>query len=528
MKVPNRNFAERLIAPLRRTPDNHTFTHTAHLVSAMLKFAPLFLLLCCTTLAAAEQPYFEIQVVDSETRRGVPLVELTTTHHQTFVTDNSGRITFYEPDLMGQEVFFSVRSHGYEMPADGFGSRGVRLTPEPGKRAEVRLPRKNIAERMFRLTGGGKLRDSEMLGHVPTSTLNAGVVGQDSVQMAAYQGKLFWFWGDTTLARYPLGLFRTSGATTKLLDGQALASASGIELNYFVDKQGQSRAMMPLADDPAAKEGVVWIDGLIIVPDQSGRERMVCRYERRRGLEKQLEQGIAVWNDEQQIFERAVTLKPGEARCLKGHPLRHGEGDQEFVYCGLMFPTLRVPARYEAIIDPEQYEAWTCLDAQQQVVRNDANQPQFAWKPNAKAWTPKLDKQLAASERQLLPRDVNGDKSVSLHGGSVRWNKHRQKWIAIGVQEGGTSYLGEVWYSEADALTGPWQKAAKIVTHEKYSFYNPVHHELFDAEDGRVIYFEGTYTYTFSGNNQATPRYDYNQILYQLDLDNPALRPMRQ
>jgi hypothetical protein len=38
-----------------------------------------------------------------------------------------------------------------------------------------------------------------------------------------------------------------------------------------------------------------------------------------------------------------------------------------------------------------------------------------------------------------------------------------------------------------------------------------------------VIYFEGTYTQTFSGNPEATPRYDYNQIMYRLDLDDPRL-----
>lgn len=35
---------------------------------------------------------------------------------------------------------------------------------------------------------------------------------------------------------------------------------------------------------------------------------------------------------------------------------------------------------------------------------------------------------------------------------------------------------------------------------------------------GRVIFFEGTYTHTFSGNPEPTPRYDYNQVLYKLDL----------
>jgi hypothetical protein len=40
---------------------------------------------------------------------------------------------------------------------------------------------------------------------------------------------------------------------------------------------------------------------------------------------------------------------------------------------------------------------------------------------------------------------------------------------------------------------------------------------------GRLIYFEGTYASTFSGNPEQTPRYDYNQIMYRFDLDDPRL-----
>ena len=70
---------------------------------------------------------------------------------------------------------------------------------------------------------------------------------------------------------------------------------------------------------------------------------------------------------------------------------------------------------------------------------------------------------------------------------------------------------------------GPWIYARKIVTHEKYDFYNPKHHPFFDKEGGRVIYFEGTYVNTFSGNPEKTPRYDYNQIMYKLDLSDERL-----
>ena len=66
--------------------------------------------------------------------------------------------------------------------------------------------------------------------------------------------------------------------------------------------------------------------------------------------------------------------------------------------------------------------------------------------------------------------------------------------------------------------------ARKIVTHDKYSFYNPKQHPMFDADQGRTIFFEGTYTNMFSGNPDRTPRYNYNQVMYKLDLSDPQLK----
>ena len=110
------------------------------------------------------------------------------------------------------------------------------------------------------------------------------------------------------------------------------------------------------------------------------------------------------------------------------------------------------------------------------------------------------------------------------HGGSVYWNEYRKRWIMIVGQAGGTSYLGEIWYAESPALEGPWRQAKKIVTHDRYTFYNPKQHPFFDGQNGRFIYFEGTYTKECSGNPEATPRYDYNQIMYRLDLADERLR----
>jgi hypothetical protein len=120
--------------------------------------------------------------------------------------------------------------------------------------------------------------------------------------------------------------------------------------------------------------------------------------------------------------------------------------------------------------------------------------------------------------------DVETGDPVVVHRASVYWNAHSQRWVMIAVQKSGTSALGEIWFSAAPTPLGPWKRARKIVTHDRYSFYNPKQHPMFDKEGGRIIYFEGTYTAMFSGNSDRTPRYNYNQIMYKLDLSDPRLR----
>jgi hypothetical protein len=132
---------------------------------------------------------------------------------------------------------------------------------------------------------------------------------------------------------------------------------------------------------------------------------------------------------------------------------------------------------------------------------------------------------LKPEEALLHLQDPDTGRAVFAHGGSVYWNAYRKRWLLVTVERGGeASNLGEVWYAEADTPVGPWAYARKIATHPKYSFYNPKEHPYFAGDGGRVIYFEGTYTFTFSGTEEAaTPRYDYNNLMYRLDLADPRL-----
>ena len=89
---------------------------------------------------------------------------------------------------------------------------------------------------------------------------------------------------------------------------------------------------------------------------------------------------------------------------------------------------------------------------------------------------------------------------------------------------GKPSVFVELWYAEADAPTGPWGTAVKVLSHDNYTFYNPRLHIEFTPEGSPHLFFEGTYTVQFANKPAPTARYDYNQILYRLDLKDAALK----
>ena len=474
-------------------------------------------------LAAAQRP-FRIEVVDAETGRGVPLVELTTTNHITLISDSAGLIAFDEPGLMNQRVFFSVKSHGYEYPKDGFGYRGARLDVTPGGRATVKVKRLNIAERLYRVTGGGIYHHTLRLGETPPlerPVLNGKVMGQDTVIAKPYRGKIYWFWGDTNRVVYPLGNFSASGATSELPENGGLAPEIGVDLSYFVDEKGFSKKMCPFPDP-----GLVWINCLMTLDDEKGRERLYCIYSRMKSLGVAYGWGVAVFNDEKEIFERVVRFDSPKGH-RSAHPFRATVDGREYVY---IFPNYRVKANLTSLKDLSSHEAYSPLKTgsdfdkkNPDLDRDPDGRLRYAWKKGTAPVHPDEQAALVAAGRMKvaegwihLTNALTG-KPAPTGRSSVAWNAYRNRWITI------AEWFGEVWFAEADTSTGPWVYARKIVDHDRYSFYNVTQHSFFDAEGGKRIYFEGTYTAAFSRAPAKTPRYDYNQIMYGLSLDDPRL-----
>ena len=497
------------------------------ILSALL----LGLQLCA--LGQAEPPpsaLFAIRVVDAETGRGVPMVELETVNHLRFYTDSSGTVAFREPGLMDRQIFFHVRSHGYEYPKDSFGYSGVRLKTTPGTEAVLKLKRLNIAERLYRVTGAGIYRDNRLLGRsapIEQPLLNGMVFGSDSVVTAVYRGKLHWFWGDTNRPSYPLGNFHVPFATSLLPGLGGLDPGLGVNLTYAVGKNGFAKeaAKMP-------GKGPTWIDGLVVLPDKNQRPRLLAQYVKIKSPLTVYERGLVQFDDERQQFGHRATFSKAVPLYPHGHPFLHRAADgREYVYFAGGMPLVRVRASLVSYLAPSQYETYTFLPAGSgsDVQRNPDGSLKFEWRGGQ----PKLDlkqvnkliaeKRINAGESPIHLIDIETGKPVLTQHGSVYWNEHRQRWVMVISQSFGSSMLGEIWFAEASRPEGPWVYARKIVTHDDYSFYNPKQHPYFVKDGGRTLFFEATYTSTFSGNKHPTPLYDYNQIMYRLQLDDPRL-----
>jgi hypothetical protein len=431
---------------------------------------------------------FAIQVVDAENGWPVPLVKLQTVHNVTFVTDNAGRVAFDLPELMGQETALTIEADGYEAPADGFGKRLVRPTPKPGEEFTIRVQRTAIAKRIGRITGAGLFAESQKLG-LERNWPESRIVGCDSVQNAVHRGKLFWAWGDTSVARYPLGIFDASSATSGIRPLKQFEPPLKLKLSYFVDENDRPRGVAPMPGD-----GPTWLSGYVSLPDKAGRYRLVASYVKVKPPLDAYERGLCVWNDETQEFEHFRTLwakhksPPEHPPMPLGHAVVVDEEDgTKSVLFGDPLPKLRCQATFEAWQDSSKWETIT-------------------------------------PQQKSIP--AAGEKNeIEPQSGSIAWNDFRKRWVMVFMQTfGKPSAFGEIWYAEADSPTGPWGPAVKILSHKNYTFYNPRLHPEFTPANSPILLFEGTYT-TFLTNAHPTPRYDYNQILYRIDLDDPKLAP---
>jgi hypothetical protein len=452
-----------------------------------MRLIPRFIgLLTVTATAIASKPC-RIEIVEKGDDWPVPGVELRTVHGVRLVSDNAGLIACDVPELMGRESWFTVVGHGYGVKADGFGYQGVRLTPVSGKTLKVMVERTIIARRLGRLTGAGLFAESQKLGE-QLDQKESGVLGSDSVVTAELGEKLLWFWGDTTLPHYPLGIFNVSAAYTEKFQPPAKPPLHS-PYAYVTERKTAQSETRPRGVAAVPGEGPTWVWGAVTLPDAKGAQHLVASAVKVKGEMHAYRWDLVEWDPHEELFHRLDTVWTEDATNPKaplvpdGHavPWTDQAGCKWMLFCN-PFPSLRTPATYEGWKNPE------------------------TWKP------------LRPASTASTPTGEN----IFVHGGHIAWHPWSSKWLAIFTQKDGhTSFLGEIWLAEATEPFGPWVNARKVLSHADYTFYNPVLHPEFFRADSPEIHFEGTYTTTFSGNKQPTPRWDYNQVLYQLDLSKP-------
>ncbi|MCH7839791.1 MAG: hypothetical protein IID38_06105, partial [Planctomycetes bacterium] len=306
-----------------------------------------------------------------------------------------------------------------------------------------------------------------------------------------------WFWGDTEKSSYPLGNFASSAATSEWPDKDGLDPDVGIDLTYFVNESGFSKAMLPSTEIPGP--GLRWIFWLMTIKYEKGIEHLLAQYERIKNLGEAYVRGIAIFNDETETFQRLVQFDLKAPLHPTGRPFQVTIGEQHYYYFAVLYANsafVRVKADLEHIKDPNRYEAFTCLVAGSRYNNSLPNLDRgadghliYAWKANTAPISYGREQELIAAghmrpeEAWFQLKDIDSGDPVKTWSGSVQWNDFRQQWVMI-VQQN----PGEVWYAEGATPIGPWVYAKKIVTHNKYSFYLPTHHRFFDKDSGKTIY----------------------------------------
>jgi hypothetical protein len=502
------------------------------------------LALGCALRPPAPDSVFRVSIVDAETGRGIPAVELRTTDARSYFSDSAGVVALGDPPLMNRSVFFEVRSFGYRFEEGIEHWRGVTLEVAPGRATVLQMQRENVAQRLYRVTGTGIYRDSLLAGTpVPFQPPAREPVpaGADSAFTAVYRGKLYWVWGDTAVLSRPIGIFRGTGAISHLPRRGGIDPETGIDFRYLRD----GSELRAVVDDP---HPVIWLSALRAARDSGGTERLFATYCKIVGFMDTAECGLAEFDDRKAVF-RVVSPYPAEAPIVPdGHVFRYAEDGTAYLQYDMH---VRSRDAAEAVRDLSSYEAFTPMrpgarlaDGAAALERDASGRLVWGWKRDAPriphaAWDAlEASGAVAPGERPYRMIDVETGETIVPHHGSIHWNEYRRRWVMIRGQRGGaSSAFGEIYYFEGDTPLGPWAYGRKIITHsrnviepglrsvrETYSFYNPMQHPEFDRDGGREIFLEGTLSLLFA--EPAAPRipaYDYNQMMYKLSLDDPRL-----
>lgn len=466
---------------------------------------------------------FRITVVDSVSNRGVPIAEVRSPN-ETYYVDSGGVVAFYDAALMGTSVHFDLAAHGY-------AAASTNLPSTPGGSAQVSLVRTMVAERLYRITGGGNYRDTVLMGLTPPTAnpvINGRVFGQDGGIGQVYQNKIFWLWGDTTKPSGPLGNFKTTCATSDLPGQGGLDPAIGVNLSYYLDpgsSEGFVKQMCAISNPPGNTNPLVcWMGALSTATNAQSTEKLYATYNL--GGFTPAKTGWARFNDATTVFDELSVFTGSEAVTPGGHTFKVRHGSTPYLYAG---NPMRLGATEAAILNTAGYEAFTAFvqGSTTQIDRNPDGTIRYTWKTGTKTISASLGGSLIASNERLYGHLQDPDTGFHFnpHAYTIDWNPYRRRYLRI-TGEAPFFINGDNWFTEADTPMGPWVYSREVVTHNNYNTYNPIYHPFLDRLGGREMIFEITYT-NWLAAVPPTPRHNYNQVMYRLDLaDSRVVLPV--
>ena len=113
-------------------------------------FFLLIILLCFS--CRQQNDYFQIEVLDSATKRGIPIAKISNINGITYYSEWYGNITYNELDDMRRKRYITVAAAGYKNPTAARGRQLEAVTPKNAEHARNILVRLQPHVFLYRIT----------------------------------------------------------------------------------------------------------------------------------------------------------------------------------------------------------------------------------------------------------------------------------------------------------------------------------------------------------------------------------------
>jgi hypothetical protein len=263
-------------------------------------------------------------------------------------------------------------------------------------------------------------------------------------------------------------------------------------------------------------------------------------YAKVQGLGPPLWWGALVWNTTESRFDELSRWNTSVAPFLQDGVLgaQATVGVDGYIYFTSAYPQYRVPAHPASFAAlPTTYEGWSCLEngttvADNRVERGSSGKPVWQWRLATEA--PSEDDEKHKLNLWPAGRWLSlNNGTVQLQRGSTHWNDALGRFVLVGSADPGT-----VWVAAADKgapIEGPYRTAVLVAAHNSTgstlspqgsitsratNLYNPTQHPFLTdpLSSPTTIFFSGTYCTSFAPQEHKTPLYDYNSLMYRVDL----------